>query len=400
MATVLLTWELGLGIGHLMNLRPIGQELLRRGHRVVAAVRQLARAREILGGGIHCIDIPMAVPPGKYPFDPPMGYAHMLGNMGFINEAALSALFARWNAIFDDVQPALVVADHSPSALFSLWGRPIPRVNIGLAFFCPPDRFPLPSWPRKDSSIDVGRQVIRDEQQITVTANRVLHKHGRPQLARLSQFFAQIDEVFLATYPEFDHFGQRPGARYWGHWPFGAEVQPEWPAGHGPKIYSYLNPSANLESLLTILGSSSHPTIVVPAGIDPAIMARHTCSTLRFQSAPVDMRQVVAECDFAITNAGHGTVATLLLGAKPCLLLPLSVEQLIFAQCVEKTGAGRLTLAQSQAELQTAVTDFLCAEKYKYCAQRFAKRYVYSELGQQIPKIVDRLERLLTRHEK
>jgi hypothetical protein len=49
MATVLLTWELGAGIGHLMNLRPIGEELVKRGHRVIAAVRFLSRAQEILG---------------------------------------------------------------------------------------------------------------------------------------------------------------------------------------------------------------------------------------------------------------------------------------------------------------------------------------------------------------
>ena len=48
MARILLTWELGGGLGHLMNLRPLAEGLTRRGHRVVAALRDLSSARQFL----------------------------------------------------------------------------------------------------------------------------------------------------------------------------------------------------------------------------------------------------------------------------------------------------------------------------------------------------------------
>ena len=45
MATILLAWELGGGLGHFMNLRPVAEGLARRGHRVVAVLRDLTSAR-------------------------------------------------------------------------------------------------------------------------------------------------------------------------------------------------------------------------------------------------------------------------------------------------------------------------------------------------------------------
>ena len=48
MATILLTWELGGGLGHLANLGPIAGLLTDRGHRVCAALRHPSSANGIL----------------------------------------------------------------------------------------------------------------------------------------------------------------------------------------------------------------------------------------------------------------------------------------------------------------------------------------------------------------
>jgi len=390
MARVLLTWELGLGIGHLMNLRPIGQELIRRGHQVFAAIRDVSRAQELwVDTGIQWFPSPMAAPPhGRFPFDPPVCYAHMLGNIGFVSEQALGALFTRWNAIFDDLKPDLVVADHSPTVLFSLWDRPIPRANVGLAFFCPPDKFPLPSWPRpSDPRIN---QFAEDERHITDVANRVLQAHNRKRLQRLSQFFNEIDDVVLATYSEFDHFGPRPNMKYWGHWPYGATNQPEWPDGTGPRIYSYLNPSPELEPILKLLAERQWPTLVVPAGIPPGIQERYASHTLRFVK-PLDLRSACQTCDTAITNAGHGTVATLLLSGKPCLMIPLSVEQLIFANAVVQTGAGRIW-TKNLGNLANSVHETAQSNACRASVSRLASKYSELIPGNQIGGLVDRFE--------
>src|SRR5690348_5499512 len=151
MATVLMAWELGGGIGHLMNLRPIGKALVERGHRVIAALREIGGARKAFEGtGITFISAPQANFLRKI-YDPMRSMAHVLGNSGFGDEGILATLLESWNAIFDIVKPEVVIADHAPNALLALYSREgnsreIARVNVGLGFFCPPAGFPLPYW--------------------------------------------------------------------------------------------------------------------------------------------------------------------------------------------------------------------------------------------------------------
>jgi len=396
-ATILLTWELGGGIGHLMNLRPIGAELVRRGHRVVAALRDLTHAGAIFeGSGIAFVPAPLVAGRRGPRYDPICGFGQILGNVGFAEEAVLTTLLSSWQTLLDLVQPDLVVADHSPSALLALRGRPIPRVNVGLGFFCPPDSRPLPIWvPPEDP---LHRQAAQDEEAITATVNRVLEKFQRPKLARLGEIFGQVDEVVLATYREFDHFGPRPQLRYWGHWPFGtANPAPSWPAGAGPKVYAYLKPYPGLEVLLTALQAQHLPTLIFAPAIVPALQARFADPCLRFTHQPVDLQQAAAQCDLAVVQAGHGTAAGLLLAGKPCLLIPLHLEQLMFAHKAAQTGAARVLGKEAEAPAAEALQDLLTNDSYRRSAQNFAQRYRPLVPGSQIGELANHLEALCRR---
>ena len=50
MGSVLLTWELGAGLGHLVNLLPLARGLAERGHRVTAMLRDLSQAEKVFTG--------------------------------------------------------------------------------------------------------------------------------------------------------------------------------------------------------------------------------------------------------------------------------------------------------------------------------------------------------------
>jgi UDP:flavonoid glycosyltransferase YjiC (YdhE family) len=396
MATVLLTWELGGGIGHLRNLRPIGEELIRRGHRVFAVVRDLAKVRSVLGEiGIPYVPAPIVVRHGPAPFDPPTSFAHVLANIGFANESSLATVFEAWNTLFDVVRPDLVVADHSPSALLALWGRAIKRINVGIGFFCPPPSYPLPAWSR-DGQIS-RKRMATDEEAVRCAVNTVLQAHHRPVLARLSQLFNEIDEVFLATYRELDHFGPRENTRYWGHWPFGPGIEPIWPAGRGPKIYAYFKPFAALEAVLSELVKLQAPTIMLAGDIDMGIQKKYACSTLRFEQQPLDLREAAAQCDVALLNANHGTATAMFLAGKPCLLIPLFLEQALFAQKVESLGAGRLAPPTHAAATIAGLREVLSSGQLRAGAQRFARSYSWLKPGEQVGEIVDHLENILRR---
>jgi len=47
-ATFIFAWEFGSGLGHAARIKPLAQELLRRGHRVRLILRDLAGVAELL----------------------------------------------------------------------------------------------------------------------------------------------------------------------------------------------------------------------------------------------------------------------------------------------------------------------------------------------------------------
>ena len=70
-------------------------------------------------------------------------------------------------------------------------------------------------------------------------------------------------------------------------------------------------------------------------------MRRHFAGpTLRFETRQLDLAQAAAQCDVAITNANHGTTATMLMAGKPALLVPIVLEQGLMARRIRRLGAG------------------------------------------------------------
>src|SRR5688500_1585738 len=122
MATVLMTWELGGGLGHLMQLRAIGQRLLRRGHRVIAALREVSHAKQLVDDGVEVLKAPAKTLGLGYEILPPQTYAHLLHNIGFCEGKEASAMVSAWLAIYQQCSPDLILFDHSPTALLAARG--------------------------------------------------------------------------------------------------------------------------------------------------------------------------------------------------------------------------------------------------------------------------------------
>ena len=68
MATVLFAWELGGGLGHMMQMAPLARALVRRGHRVYTALREVAEPESAFAGSDVCyLEAPHYRPGGRPP---------------------------------------------------------------------------------------------------------------------------------------------------------------------------------------------------------------------------------------------------------------------------------------------------------------------------------------------
>ena len=106
MATILLTWELGGGLGHLVNLLPLAQGLFERGHRVVAALRDLSRAEDVFRGiEVTYLQAPVINRPIFQIIEPVRNFAQLLFNNGFSDPAELKIMSQAWRNLYEYVRP-------------------------------------------------------------------------------------------------------------------------------------------------------------------------------------------------------------------------------------------------------------------------------------------------------
>jgi UDP:flavonoid glycosyltransferase YjiC (YdhE family) len=422
MARILLTWELGSGLGHVANLASIAKALRQRGHQVVAALRDPAAFQSFFEPlGVATIAAPRpAIPANRDPLSIAT-YADMLSSVGFHSTDVIGSTLDGWDRIYDDVQPDCVVYDHSPFALLAAMGCHFAKLQHSTGFCIPPDVAPLP--PLRPWLLKSPNEASEREQRLLQTINAVLTERNRAPLVRLADLFYSTDENWLATYEELDHFGSRLAASsawsstaksehavatckaassaclldtcYQGITPPPSEgVRPAWPTARGPKVFAYLQPDATTLPLIGALGKLGFPTIARVAGLQPTREFDRYRATLRVMSDAVDVTKISQECDLAVLSGGHGTLSAILLAGKPVVIAPLQLEQLMLARCCEKE---KLALASPTVHVRyfvDAVTKVATDQTYHRAARAFAERYRSLDCYDQLAALTDRIEQL------
>ena len=184
MGRVLLTWELGGGLGHLVNLKPFAQQLSRRGHEVFAALKDVTGAAEVFGNArVAYLQAPICAPGGTH-VDLPRTFAEIMHNNGFCDLGSIRSLCQAWRHLYEYVQPDLIVFDHSPMAMLAARGLDAKRVMVGTGFFCPPLSYPLPDLrPALDSD---PMELRRCEDAVLARMNDAAAEWGLPPRSRAS----------------------------------------------------------------------------------------------------------------------------------------------------------------------------------------------------------------------
>jgi hypothetical protein len=340
---VLFAWELGGGYGHIRRMLPIADGLAELGHAVTLAVPDVGAARRQIGRSPHPL-VPAPVWRGAAaPGFTASSYAQVLEQAGYADPASLHTLLGDWLDRFAAVWPDVIVADFAPTAMLAARIAGLPIVALGNGYTLPPRRSPLPfmrPWAVSPGA-DPDPAGATAEAAVLAEINTALGLRGVPPLPALEALF-EAQATFLCSFAELDHYEDRGEADYYGAIYDDRTGQPPmWPGGPGERVFGYLNaqhrPVAPLIDALDRLGLPSVLHVTgLPSSTDAAALSR---PSVRVTSAPVQVAAALEGCDIVVCQ-GIGTIAAALVAARPVLVMPAYVEQMMTLNRVVKQGFG------------------------------------------------------------
>ncbi|MFO1328522.1 MAG: hypothetical protein U1F56_14285 [Rubrivivax sp.] len=397
MARIALISELGVGHDHLRRLAWLARVLRTRGHDPVFVVNDTVKADAVVGDqGFPVLPTPAwRAPVAGLP--QARTYTDLLLRHGFVDAAGLRGLVRAWRHLLRVLDPALLVFDHAPVAMFATHRGGRPRLRCGDGFGCPPLATPMPLFQWWAPSEDAFDQIA--ERTVVHMANQVAAELGEAPVAAVADFLA-ADAEALCTAAELDPYGLRDEPVC-----VGPVVPPApatgpglpWPDGSGPLAYVQLRADyALLEPLLAALRRQGWRVVAHLSGLSSARARALADDRLLFAPEPPPVHEVAEHCQAAISHGGYGSAHALAQAGRPQLLLPQQVSQAMLARRLQALGAG-VAVDAGGAEIDVAAwldrlrDDAGMAASAAALAARLSRR----DAGAAVDAIVQRCEALL-----
>jgi len=398
MGKITFTWEFGGGLGHIKRMHPLAVVLQEKGHEVSCVMKNVIDAEKILGPyGIKVFPAPLwqihvKQLPNSY------NYAETLFNFGYLVPGALFSMASAWRNLFGVLEPDLILADHSPTALIAARPTPIKAALLGTGFFSPPRQCPMPTiipWDTPKKGL-----LEYSEKKALQIINDVLAGLDSSPIENLYNLF-EVEEDFLATFKELDHYQTREQTKYWG--PILSHDDgdiPKWPDnGKAPRIFCYLKSGyPHVRTLFNDLKKIKASVIVYIRDISDALQQEYTGSNLCIVREPLNMHLVCSQCDLVVCHAGHGTVAISLLHGKPLVLLPehKHLEQILLARNIVNHKAGLAILTEQPArDFAGTITRVLQDPHYRSRVEAFREKHSDFKRESQLEEICHRCEEII-----
>lgn len=363
MATFLCVWELGGGLGHVMRLKPIAEQLQLLGHRVVFVVQSLPRVRFLSEAGFECIQAPLLM--AKQGDLPPDSMARILARRGYWDSSTLKGLVSKWLAIYQDIAPDLIVIDYAPTAILSAKVVKIPVVAVGSGFSFPPRN----RWAcnLKPWNSDAGLRAT--EERVVANINTVGREYGLKSLCYAAELFYG-NKNFIYELPETDIY-KRSSSSYVIKKiePNGFPV-PKWRVSNKIKVAGYLKGGfKENERIIEALEKLDVEAILAI----PGYQGREPVGNVVIYKKPIDLIALIKGADVAVFHAGN-TINDVLLNGKVSLLAPTQVEQFHFAGRMQRNGYGEI-IDFDVSDLTAQFLSVIKNKHYKSNVERVREKY-------------------------
>jgi hypothetical protein len=374
MSRYLFAWELGGNLGHLTRLVPVARLLVKQGHEVLFASRELVEAGDTLrANGLRYVAAP-ALTFTRKASEPIISYPDLLAAHGFGDARRLGGALGAWLGLLDVYKPDAMLLDHAPAALMAACIAKLPHLALGTGFTVPPAVAPMPSMrPWKP---DPPEKLREAEDKVLDSVNRVARHFGGPGFGKLHELF-DPKSTAICAFPELDHYGARKQARYIGPTFVTDGGQAIAWRGRGQKVFAYLRMPLVIDALIKELSALKADAILYAPGATPAQLKSAKEGGLQLTTQPARLDKLLKEAEVIVSSAGHGLLSAGLLAGVPALLVPSNVEQLLASRAAKRLGAALFLLpAHVNQKLGDALDKLLGREpQLRAAARGFSGRY-------------------------
>lgn len=372
---IVLAWELGAGLGHASQLRPLAERFMASG----AMVKCLAIRNEDAADHLPCVveEAPWLKPPQRSKAVSWVGHlADTLAALGWSDAEHLRRATDRWRTRFEADRPDLLVMDCAPTALLASVGLPIKTFWLADHWSTPPRIRPIPDLQAKLTGLP--RPIPDTEQTVVESINICLADQGQPPIGNLFELFDRADASPMLTIPEVDPHGPRPDTEYLGIWGSQPGPAPAWPpCSHGPNtpgIFAYLKPFMNRAATLKLLAETGLPVLAFTPDLSEAEAQAVQSGSIQAFTSPIDWLAKHQSTAFIVCG-GAGMIARAMQLGLPVLALPMSLEQTAVTVRASQTGACIGADIQDISSIGSALEQMFRDENVFDAAQSLGKKY-------------------------
>lgn len=336
MARILIAWELGRGLGHLVPMAAVALEARRQGHDVTLALPRGADAQGWLahtGCPVVEVDLPGA-PARSFPLS--LNYSANLSRNGYWHAETARGRIGAWSHVMRDVNPDALVAEHAPGALLAGRGTTMTRVVIGNGFAQPPLHDPM---PQLQSWLPVPDELLRAADDAWLgPVNVALADLGLPALSAVPNLFDDTTRL-LTIERELDHYADRSEGTFIGAMDapryLHLSVLPDVP--RNGYVFVYVSPfNRYLLPLLSALESLRWPVVAYVPGLPREVSVQHP--DVEWLSAPVDLGSLEGRCRLVVTAGGSMLGSRILKLGLPWFICPEDLEKAVLGLQLIRRG--------------------------------------------------------------
>jgi UDP:flavonoid glycosyltransferase YjiC (YdhE family) len=400
MSTILVSYELGAGLGHLNQLVAVAQRV-QGDHSWVFALPDRALGEPIIRRAFG--DKARVLEGIRWrPSDPNFRkirthtFADVGAIFGFHDDEILSAKTAQWHTILRQVVPDLIVAEFAPTLRLAIGGK-VPFVVVGNGYTVPPRGQLLPPIRPQETSVPALSRA--NEGRILAAVNVVRARLRGEAIDFFSDLFSG-EHTFVCTLPEFDPY--RRFRRGLSLWPLNI---PDVPLGppvvqrKGPPIFVYL-PGVHpaLPRVISALNDLKLPAEIYVSGMTAQELAKHCSRTVRIHRKPADLSPVLPNTSLLIHHGGLSTSCAGLLAGVPQLVLPFKLEHRITAAGLEHFGVAKSWPAKAGAiatDMRDLISSLLQDRPIQEAAIKAARNLNARRVADPVGEVVEACQQYL-----